>query len=637
MQNEGSGKDEASKDKCAVIRRIQWLAHGWQEIHDNCTRDIELAYVRCAQWGTSVRAQCVQWALAAIQQCEQWADEGYNTCGHWSDQGHEECCDWPPCSWFCDAFFWVAKWVCDFFVWVAKWVCIAVITVLLPVCLVLQFIIDVFCLVYAWTVVWFCWSKASGGTALLLTDGTVLMQECQVELGTNRWWRLHPDDNGSYFSGVWSRCADSHVARLYFASAVLADGRVIVCGGEYSDASGQNVQDETNRCEIYDPVLDKWTEIDPPQGTDGTPWPHIGDAPCAVLADGRFLLGNSNDGHTAIFDPTTNTWAAAGDKTSNSSAEESWVLLADGTVLTVNCFGHPKSEKFGPSANAWIRDADVSVDLVEDASKEIGPGVVLPDGRAFYVGATGKTALYTPPAQPDQQGSWAIGPDLPMSGNLKQGTKDGPGCLLVTGNVLIAIGPVDGVADDYLPPTSFVEFDGVNVNAVADRPHSDHPVGDGHMLLLPTGDIMHVLQDDTNYYAYTGYGQPQDAWRPTIQTCPAMIVPGSTISIAGTQFNGLSQAVGYGDDASAATNYPLVRIRNRASGHVRYCRTFDHTTADDNGATVTSMGVATAAKVITTNAAVPHDIELGDSDVFVVANGIESLPSGATVTVGWRP
>jgi len=93
----------------------------------------------------------------------------------------------------------------------------------------------------------------------------------------------------------------------------------------------------------------------------------------------------------------------------------------------------------------------------------------------------------------------------------------------------------------------------------------------------------------------------------------------------------LSQAVGYGDDAMAATNYPLVRIRNRASGHVRYCRTFNHTTTDTGGATVTSMGVATGAGVITTQVAVPADLELGDSDVFVVANGIESLPFNATV------
>lgn len=344
-----------------------------------------------------LREECLQWGLGVIQQCQQWADEGYNACGHWSDQGQEECCDWAPCSWFCDAFYWVAKWVCDFFVWVAKWVCIVVIMVVMLICVLFSFVIDILCLAYAWFIVWVCWSKANGGVALLLTDGTMLMNECQVTLGTTRWWRLHPDANGSYFHGLWSRCADAHVARLYFASAVLADGRVIVCGGEYSDASGPNIEDETNRCEIYDPVADTWTEIDPPQNSDGTPWRHIGDAPCAVLADGRFLMGNAFDGHTAIFDPAAGTWTLVGDKTNGRSAEESWVLLADGTVLTADCFGHPRSEKFVPSTNAWMRDADVAVDLIEDSSKEIGPGVVLQDGRAFYVGANGKTALYTAP------------------------------------------------------------------------------------------------------------------------------------------------------------------------------------------------------------------------------------------------
>ena len=149
--------------------------------------------------------------------------------------------------------------------------------------------------------------------------------------------------------------------------------------------------------------------------------------------------------------------------------------------------------------------------------------------------------------------------------------------------------------------------------------------------------MLYARQDDDHFYAYTGYGAPQDAWRPVVQTCPAAIAAGDTIQISGAQFNGLSQAVGYGDDSSAATNYPLVRIRNRASGHVRYCRTFNHTTTDANGAIVPSMGVATGTQVITTNVAVPDDLELGDSDVFVVANGIESLPFAANVTGRWRP
>jgi hypothetical protein len=473
-------------------------------------------------------------------------------------------------------------------------------------------------------------SKANGGTALLLTDGTVLVQECQAWVASRRWWRLHPDENGSYFNGMWSRAAESHVARLYFASAVMADGRVIVAGGEYSDASGFFTADETNRCEIYDPVADTWTEIDAPASSVGTTWAGIGDGASSLLADGTFLLGNAFDKQTAVFDPATNAWISQGDKNQRAS-EESWVLLPDETVLAANCFGHPKSEKYLPDTQTWMVDANVVVDIVEDASKEIGPSVLMNDGRAFFVGATGATALYTPPGIPTAQGTWTAGPALPMSGSSQQGTKDGPGCLLVTGNVLIGIAPVNNVAGDYLTPTTFFEFDGVNVNPAVDPPDNDHEPFKGRMLLLPTGDVMYARENDDSFYAYTDYGSPQDAWRPVIQTCPAMVVPGSTIAISGTQFNGLSQAVGYGDDSMAATNYPLVRIRNNASGHIRYCRTFNHTTIDAGGAVTTSMGVATGTRVITTQVAVPADLELGASEVFVVANGIESLPFKATV------
>ena len=60
------------------------------------------------------------------------------------------------------------------------------------------------------------------------------------------------------------------------------------------------------------------------------------------------------------------------------------------------------------------------------------------------------------------------------------------------------------------------------------------------------------------------------------QLPPTSLRPGTTYPIGGHQFNGLSEGGTYGDDAMMSTNYPLVRIRNNATGHVFYARTHDH-------------------------------------------------------------
>src|SRR3954466_15585350 len=75
----------------------------------------------------------------------------------------------------------------------------------------------------------------SAGNPLLLTDGTVIAHNtCAPD-----WWRLTPDNQGSYVNGTWSPIASmpSDYGPLYFASAVLPDGRVIVEGGEYNFCS----------------------------------------------------------------------------------------------------------------------------------------------------------------------------------------------------------------------------------------------------------------------------------------------------------------------------------------------------------------------------------------------------------------
>ena len=75
------------------------------------------------------------------------------------------------------------------------------------------------------------------GTMLLLTDGTVMAQNSF----SPHWWRLTPDITGSYVNGTWSQLADGPNGPLYYASAVLRDGRVFVAGGEDNSGGGGDI------------------------------------------------------------------------------------------------------------------------------------------------------------------------------------------------------------------------------------------------------------------------------------------------------------------------------------------------------------------------------------------------------------
>src|SRR6266851_6770438 len=116
-------------------------------------------------------------------------------------------------------------------------------------------------------------------TALLLTDGTVMVQAAVSGYGTGQWWKLTPSNTGSYINGTWSQLASmpSGYAPTYYASAVLADGRVIVEGGEDNNGT---LQAETALGAIYDPGSNSWTSMSPPA------WGGIGDGQSVVLEDG---------------------------------------------------------------------------------------------------------------------------------------------------------------------------------------------------------------------------------------------------------------------------------------------------------------------------------------------------------------
>jgi Kelch motif len=433
---------------------------------------------------------------------------------------------------------------------------------------------------------------------MLLTDGTVMVQD----VATVNWWRLTPDASGSYVNGSWSARAGSPNGPTYYASAVLMDGRVLMAGGE--DNFGNNGVD-LDAAEIYDPVADTWTTITTPG------WGWIGDAPGCLLPDGRFIMGSINDTRTAIFDPSTNAWTP-GPAKNDASSEETWTLLPDSTVLTAEVNSHPAAEKYVPSANSWVSAGSVPADLVlqTQASIEIGPAILMTDGRVFAMGASGHTALYTPPANPGDPGTWAAGPDFPPDGNGQPWRCfDGPAVLLPNGRVLCIAGPAtsDGWAGT---PCHAFEFDGTTLSQVPDPPNgASVNTWQCRMLLLPTGEVL-LSTRSNNIQVYLPDGGPNPAWAPVITSAPSSIRPGGSFTLQGRQLNGLSQANSYGDDAQMATNFPLVRIE--LGGQVVYCRTHGFST----------MGVATGGAGVSAQVEVPSGVPLGSGQLCVIANGI---------------
>jgi Kelch motif len=153
-------------------------------------------------------------------------------------------------------------------------------------------------------------------TMLLLTDGSIMCHEYE----TSYWHKLVPDVKGNYVNGTWHAITPLPAnaplpqngpvdAPLYYASAVLQDGRVFVAGGEYN----AGVQVDLLTAEIYDPVADSWAAVSPPPA-----WTNVGDAPSCVLPDGKVLLGDINSTRTVIFDPISKTWSLGGNKDDSS-------------------------------------------------------------------------------------------------------------------------------------------------------------------------------------------------------------------------------------------------------------------------------------------------------------------------------
>ena len=415
----------------------------------------------------------------------------------------------------------------------------------------------------------------------------------------------------------------------------------------------------------------------------------------------KIFAGNLQTNANYIYDLAADTWTQAATKVfTDSSDEEGWVKLPDGSVFEYDIFksvaaGSGYAERYNPTTNTWssVSPGDGSANGVlpilstNAVGFELGPTVRLADGRIFVIGANQHTALYTPTTN-----TWAAGPDMmgTLSGvSFPFGADDAPAAVMPNGHVLFAgdFGPgVNttgnttsgsaiitgipstvgyltgwGVSGTGIPSsTTILSVDSpsqihINKNATAtntgvtlkigttfDKPtqlfdfdpatSTIGPVSPAipdanldnssafvtRMLVLPTGQVL-FSDSSTQLWIYTPDGSAPPASRPVINQ--VVYNGGGVFTLTGKQLNGQSAGSTYGDDVQTDENLPIVRLTN-STGQVFYARTSNWS----------STGVATGTTLVTTNFTLNPAMPAGVYSLIVSGAGISSAPLFVNIT-----
>jgi len=288
------------------------------------------------------------------------------------------------------------------------------------------------------------------------------------------------------------------------------------------------------------------------------------------------------------------------------------VLDVDAYVFQYNGSGK-NWELYNPSTGAWTSQGGTPAQYWDSAancggsgaaSYELGPAVLMPTGNVYQTGANscgaGHTGVYNVLSN-----SWTAGPDFPGTFDIA----DGPGALEVNGNVLVFASP--GI---FGSGGQMFEWNGSTLTETVNPPAgSSDSSYYGHLLMLPTGQIM-FTDFSNDVELFNSAGSQYTGYTPTalFATAPSF-THGQTYRITGTNFNGASQNNAYGDDFQDASNYPLIRFTNVATGHVVYGRTHGHSTM--------AVGYHGPAYTFVD---IPANIETGTTHLQVVVNGIAS-------------
>jgi N-acetylneuraminic acid mutarotase len=227
----------------------------------------------------------------------------------------------------------------------------------------------------------------------------------------------------------WSATGSMSTSRFSHTATRLADGRVLVAGGFYEPISAADTPAYLTSAELYQPSTSGWI-------TTGSAQDARGYAMATLLQDGSVLVagGYNYSGPLAsaeLYHPDTGSWSSAGSMAQRHDGG-TMTRLADGRVLVAGG-ATTVAELYDPASGTW------SITGPMPAARWNYSATLLNDGTVLVAGgdALGSAEIFQPAT-----GVWTA--------TASSSTSHGPnGILLPDGTVLLP----DSAAEVYDPLT----------------------------------------------------------------------------------------------------------------------------------------------------------------------------------------